>query len=377
MRRQENRVYMARLVVINMLLESVTLGLFAYAGTIPVSIAGLFVVLSMSTSGGTWLFFRRGYNLKLKNKGLLVPQLLLCGAIQVIFIFLAPNLSILFLLIIIAFTGYAAIEFTPREFTIGWLVFGVVSALALWLVRDRFGYPGLSGLEIVLVWAFFFLTLRQMSMAGVSYSRMRDKLSEKNRQLQESLQQIEELASHDALTGVLNRRRFIEMLEAELQRSERSGQPFCFVMLDLDLFKTINDRHGHLVGDAVLQTVCGIARQTLRTTDQIGRLGGEEFGLVLTGTAPENGMTTMERLRKAVFEHDWDSITPGLMVSFSAGLAGHVPGDSVHAMAKRADDALYRAKHAGRNRVVIAAIEAPPARATQAGKAASFEAGAA
>lgn len=357
MRRQANRVNMSRLVVINMLMESATLVLFAYAGTIPYSIAGWFFVLSMLTSGGMYWFIRRGYNLRMKNRSMLVPQMLLCGAVQVLFIFLAPNLTILFLLIIIAFTGYAAIEFTPREFTISWLIFGAVSAVALWLVRDRFGYPGVSSLEVVLVWVFFFLTLRQLSMAGVSYSRMRDKLSETNRQLQESLKQIEELASHDSLTGVLNRRRFMEMLEAEMQRSERFGQPFCFVMLDLDLFKTINDRFGHPVGDAVLQAACSIALGTLRATDVVGRLGGEEFGIILTGTTAENGVRTMERLRKAVFEHDWDSITPGLMVSFSAGLATHLPGDSMHAIAKRADEALYHAKHAGRNRVVVAEAE--------------------
>lgn len=354
MRRQANRIRMSGLVVINMLLESITLVLFAYAGTISYSVAGWFFVLSMLTSGGVYLFIRRGYNLRLKNRSMLVPQMLLCGAVQVLCIFLAPNLTILFLLIIIAFSGYAAIEFTPREFTISWLVFGVVSAIALWLVRDRFGYPGVSGLEIVLVWAFFFLTLRQLSMAGVSYSRMRDKLSETNKQLQQSLKQIEELASHDSLTGVLNRRRFMEMLEAEMQRSERFNSPFCFVMLDLDLFKTINDRYGHPVGDAVLQTTCSIALGTLRATDVVGRLGGEEFGIILTGTPAENGVPTMERLRKAVFEHGWDSVTPGLMVSFSAGLAGHVPGESMHALAKRADEALYHAKHAGRNRVVLA-----------------------
>ncbi|GAB3540674.1 GGDEF domain-containing protein [Noviherbaspirillum agri] len=353
-RRQAYRLKMSALVVVNMLLESATLALFAYAGTISYAVAGWFFVLSMLTSGGVHLYIRRGYNLGHKNRSMLVPQMLLCGAVQVLCIFLAPNLTIFFLLVIIAFSGYAAIEFTPREFTISWLAFGIVSAAALWLVRDRFAYPGVSDLEIVLVWVFFFLTLRQLSMAGVSYSRMRDKLSETNKQLQQSLKQIEELASHDALTGVLNRRRFMEMLEAEMQRSERFDTPFCFVMLDLDLFKTINDRYGHPVGDAVLQTTCSIALGTLRSTDVIGRLGGEEFGIVLTGTAAENGLKTMERLRKAVFEHGWDSVVPGLMVSFSAGLAGYVPGESMHALAKRADEALYRAKHAGRNRVVLA-----------------------
>lgn len=359
LRRQAHRIYMARLVVINMLMESAMLALAAYAGTIPVFTAGLFFMVSMATSVGTYAFFKRGYNLKLQDKGLLVPQLLICGAVQVLFIFLAPNLTLFFLLVIFAFTGYAAIEFSPRQFKTGWLVYGAVSALALWLVRDRFAYPGTSAPELLLFWAFFFLTMRQIIMPGVSYARLRDKLSEKNRQLQASLRQIEILASRDALTGVLNRRRFMELLEAELQRSARSTAPFCFVMLDLDLFKAINDRYGHPVGDAVLKTTCDIAVQSLRAADQIGRLGGEEFALILTGTGPDGGLATMERLRQAVGMHDWDGIAPGLAVSFSAGLAGYVPGDNVHDIAKRADEALYRAKHAGRNCVMAA--EAPHA----------------
>ncbi|KRB92228.1 GGDEF domain-containing protein [Noviherbaspirillum sp. Root189] len=142
-----------------------------------------------------------------------------------------------------------------------------------------------------------------------------------------------------------------------MQRSERSGRPFCLVMLDLDFFKNINDHYGHPVGDEVLKVVCGIASGALRGVDALGRLGGEEFAVLLPETSLDAGFTTMERVRTAVSAYDWNTIAQGIAVSFSAGIACHIPDDSVQTMTKRADDALYRAKNGGRNRVIVAEPE--------------------
>ena len=356
-RRQPHRIYMARLVIFNMLIESVVLGLFAYAGTIPVCIAVLFLIVSVGISIFIYAFFKLGLNLRFADKNMLIPQLLINGVIQVGFLLLAPKLTILFLMVLVILAGYAVIEFNPRQYTIGWLIYGVVSAVTLWCLDDRFSYPGTSGIEVALVWLFFFLTLRSLTLASASFSRLREKLTEKNRQLEISLRQIEELASKDYLTGVFNRRHFMSMLDTEMQRSERSGRPFCLVMLDLDLFKNINDHHGHPVGDEVLKVVCRIARGVLRGVDGIGRLGGEEFAVLLPETPLEAGFTTMERVRTAVRVYDWNTIAQGLAVSFSAGIACHIPDDTVQTMSKRADDALYRAKNGGRDRVIIAKPE--------------------
>ena len=351
-RRQAHRIYMSGLVVRNMLVESVELGLFAYAGTIPAWIAVAFFVVGLTASGAIYLFIRAGYNMRLKERGLLVPQLVINGLIQIGFLILAPHLTILFLLVLIAFSGYAAVEFTPRQFTISWLIYGAGTALALWLTRDRFAYPGVSGLETALVWLFFFMTLRSLTLASARFSSLREKLSEKNHELQRSLRQIEELASRDYLTGVFNRGHLMTMLIAELRRSERSGEVFCFVMLDLDHFKAINDSHGHPVGDMVLKTVCDIASHTLRVVDRIGRLGGEEFGIILPNTMLDDGVTSIERLREAVQHHPWERSVPGLKVHFSAGISAHAKGDSVETLIKRADEALYAAKQRGRNCVL-------------------------
>ncbi|NEX64288.1 GGDEF domain-containing protein [Noviherbaspirillum galbum] len=354
MRRQPHRIYMSGLVVFNMLIETGMLGLFALAGTIKPWIVVAFAGTVVPVSIAIHLMFRIGLNLRLKEKGLLVPQLAVNAAAQLIFLMLAPQLAVFFMLTMIAFSGYAAPEFSPRSFTNGWLVFGVLTGAAIWLVRDRFRFPGASGLEIFATWLFFFLALRSLTLASARFFRLRAKLSEKNRQLEASLRQIEELASHDHLTGINNRGTFMKMLEDEAQRSARTGAPFCFVMLDIDHFKKVNDTHGHPVGDEVLKTVCDIAVRTLRGIDRIGRLGGEEFGILLPDTRAEEGTISMERLREAVNDHDWGSIAPGLDVHFSAGITSYMPMDNVQKLAKRADDALYHAKETGRDRVVMA-----------------------
>lgn len=351
-RRQYHRRYLSGIVVFSMLIETAELSLFAMAGNISMQIVGLFFVFGVGLSMLVYLFFRFDLNMRLKNKNLLIPQLLLNAGIQVSFLLLAPQLAIVFLVVLIVLSAYAVVEFTPRQFTIGWLLYGVVTGVALWLIRDRFSYPGTAGLDMAAIWLFSFLTMRSLTWPTARFSALRNKLTEKNRQLEESLRQIELLARHDSLTGVLNHRSVIALLETELQRSARTAQPFCFVVLDLDLFKSINDRFGHPVGDAVLKQVCDIATCTLRNTDAIGRFGGEEFAVILTGTAIKEGLKTMERLCRAVARHDWESIAPGLQASFSAGIAQYLPGDTVQTINKRADAALYRAKHAGRNRVV-------------------------
>lgn len=356
-RRQQHRRFLAGLAVVTMLIEAGELAVFAFAGAIPMYVAGLFLVFGVGLSSVVYLFFRSGLNQLLSNKNLLVPQLLINAAIQVIFMLFVPQLAIVFLVALIVLAAYALVEFTPRQFTISWLIYGAVTGAALWLIRDRFAYPITNDAGIFAIWLFFFMTVRSLTWPTARFSALRNKLSEKNRQLEESLRKIELLARHDSLTGVLNHRSVIETLEVEMERSRRTGQAFCLAMLDLDLFKSINDTYGHPVGDAVLRQVCEIVGPMLRTSDAIGRLGGEEFAVILTGTALEDGLGTMERLREAVASHEWDRIAPGLAVSFSAGIAEFSVGDTVQTISKRADDALYAAKHAGRNRVLPAVHE--------------------
>jgi diguanylate cyclase (GGDEF)-like protein len=263
--------------------------------------------------------------------------------------------------VLIVVFSYGLIQFTPRQFTLSWLIYGAVTGLALWLIRDRFGYPGVANIDIALIWLFFFLAMREHTFFGAKFNRLRNQVAEKNEQLQLLLAKIEKLASHDSLTGALNRRCLIEKLEAELQRAARTGHTFCFAMIDLDYFKDVNDKYGHPTGDAVLKIVAQCVDQSLRTPDQFGRLGGEEFGIILPSTEPSQGMIAIERIRDAVAQYDWGTIAPELTITFSAGISANADGDTVDEISRRVDKALYQAKHQGRNCIVPVEVAVPAA----------------
>lgn len=168
---------------------------------------------------------------------------------------------------------------------------------------------------------------------------------------------ISSLIRHDTLTSVLNRRSLLETLEAELQRSRRTGQPFCLAIVDLDHFKHINEQFGIATGDLVLKAVSDTGLKLLRGMDRFGRLGGEEFGIVMPATWLDSGVVAITRLRTAVAACDWAGMTQGNVVTFSAGLTVNAPADTVSHLLQRAEAALLQAKLDGRNCTVI--VEEP------------------
>lgn len=166
--------------------------------------------------------------------------------------------------------------------------------------------------------------------------------------------ELTRLAATDFLTGVLNRRRFMELGEAEVARVRRSGRCFGTVMIDVDHFKTVNDTYGHDVGDTVLRTLAEACVDRLRNVDIVGRMGGEEFALILPETDPQGAKLTVERLREYLGELTVPVDTGTLKVTVSAGVTTvQDPNDSIEAALKRADEALYEAKGRGRNTTVV------------------------
>ena len=158
-----------------------------------------------------------------------------------------------------------------------------------------------------------------------------------------------ELATFDSLTGVLNRRAFFARA-AEACAAAEAGMGLTAIMLDVDLFKQVNDRHGHDVGDAVL---CAVAKTGAEQAAIFGRLGGEEFALLLEGVTPEYALAFAEQLRCRMATLDFIGSHGVFRVTCSFGLAEWQPGDSIDRLLKRADMALYEAKSSGRNRVVV------------------------
>ena len=168
------------------------------------------------------------------------------------------------------------------------------------------------------------------------------------------------LASQDALTGAANRRALMQALERELGRATRQHTPLALLMLDLDHFKHVNDRYGHLAGDQVLRHVVAVVRQRLRAQDVLGRYGGEEFLLLLPGTDQHGAQELGQQLCQAVQAAPCDWSGQRIAVTVSVGIAGVAAGQQTdwETLLSAADSALYRAKENGRNRVELASAAA-------------------
>jgi diguanylate cyclase (GGDEF)-like protein len=165
------------------------------------------------------------------------------------------------------------------------------------------------------------------------------------------MKELENAAYTDALTGLYNRRYFSELASMTMERSRRLKKPIYAVMIDLDLFKQVNDAYGHAAGDLVLKTTAGIIRQTVRAYDVVGRYGGEEFVLILTDTDLNGAGQLLERIRKNVASSEVKYQEAGIRITCSIGFAKFEADDSLEKAINKADSALYTAKNGGRNMV--------------------------
>ena len=173
------------------------------------------------------------------------------------------------------------------------------------------------------------------------------------REVERARQHAQALAWQDALTGQLNRRRMTELGERELALARRSGRPLTAALIDIDDFKRINDQNGHAAGDAVLQAVARAVADALRSTDLVARWGGEEFALILPDADQTQGSQTAERVRQAVERLRIPvSNGPPLRCTISVGVSQARADDAFDPWIDRADHAMYRAKAAGKNRVL-------------------------
>jgi diguanylate cyclase (GGDEF)-like protein/PAS domain S-box-containing protein len=168
---------------------------------------------------------------------------------------------------------------------------------------------------------------------------------------------LRQIATTDSLTGMASRSHFMGYAETELARARRHGRPLSMVMLDVDHFKQINDHHGHAMGDAVLRVLTRTCRALVRQQDLVGRLGGEEFGILMPDTDSEHALALAERLRSAIAA--LRLATPHgdtVAVTASFGISILLADDTLDRLLARADAGLYLSKHAGRNRVSCAPV---------------------
>lgn len=301
------------------------------------------------------LFFaliRSGWNLRLADPSLTAPQIVAAmllhlhpmaagGTVRGPLLLLAP---IPFL--------YGLFRLDQRRLLAlgGCYLAGYLALLGGLALRERSLDPAVEALRFIAL----AVVLTQIAWVGGYLTRLRQKLRERNEELEEALTRIAELATHDELTGLPNRRALLDGLESAVRRCERGARPVVVALLDLDHFKEVNDTWGHGAGDAVLRRVARSVAGGVRRGDAFGRLGGEEFVAVLTETDRLGAGGMAERLRQTVESLDLGDVAEGLRITVSIGLAVWRPGEDGGRLLGRADRALYAAKRGGRNAVAWA-----------------------
>jgi len=191
--------------------------------------------------------------------------------------------------------------------------------------------------------------LKKISLLNNALSNKTRKLSKKNKELEKANKRIEKLSKTDVLTGLANRRHFMDYFEKMMSQAQRHSTPLSLVIIDLDKFKEVNDTYGHSAGDDVLSALGDLLDREVRKEDLVARIGGEEFAILLTQANMEEAYSYAERIRKRVQTMDVSSVPKE--ISASLGISTLKENDDMESIMKRADKALYEAKENGRNKV--------------------------
>jgi len=351
-RNQKRRLFWVIPVAASYALDTLFLGLFAAIGTVPREVPLAYCGVAAGAVGAQYAVYANGWNLQARDPNLLAPWIAVGVALQLGVVAMAPQIAFPYLANLFTVFAFGMAWLPLRASLIIWSLCAVAVGVLLYAVGDRIGVPVATGVERLLAALYFSLILARCLVLSVQANELRARLADSRSKLAASLAQVQQLASHDELTGALNRRSLIARLDEERRRAQRSGVPFHVAMLDLDRFKAVNDTYGHGVGDEVLKAFAATVRDTRRTTDVYGRYGGEEFLVILVSAEAAPALAATERIRAAVEARDWGEIAPGLKVTVSAGVAGFRHGESIEQLVNRADEAMYAAKRAGRNRIV-------------------------
>ena len=354
-KRQRIRLAMSGLAALLMVFCLVVMNAVAAAGLANAVHVRVWTVCSVLGLIVVYAAIRSGWSRRFKDPALTLAQILYaitCCAAAFVIAGPARGVTLPILAIILMFGIFGL---TTRQM-LGVLVYSLVAfgvASGVVAARDEPDYPTVVaaayvGMVVVVLLSSTFLTTRVQST--------REHLRRQKAELARALEQIRQLATHDDLTGLLNRRAMLDRMQLEQRRSLRSGSPLLIAQLDIDHFKAVNDTHGHAAGDLVLQSFADTVRRNVRDTDVLARWGGEEFVLLLCDTPAADAVALMERLRQAVQAMQVPVAQGGqpITVTVSIGLARHTPADPLAGTLERADQALYAAKAGGRNRVVPA-----------------------
>jgi diguanylate cyclase (GGDEF)-like protein len=353
-RRAKQRRQMLAMIGVSYVIDAAILLIYAYAGTIPVTIGPAFGICGLGSVACFITLSETGFNDRFKDHYFVVQQSMVSLAIMLAFSYLAPQVGIMFLCTLFVVFSFSALRSTPRQTAMAWTAMALGLAVLFLLTDKPIAMPHETHLERFTTMLVFVLTIGRCMFLGIFASSLRESLYKRGLQLKEAYKRIEELAELDELTGSFNRRCIMRMLDDEIARAHRTRMPFSVALIDLDWFKRINDAYGHPTGDEVLRTFAITVFANIRNMDRFGRYGGEEFLLILPETPHDVAARILDRQREIVADLDWSAFSPGMSVTISAGVATLAPDEAPDALLARADSALYAAKARGRNRIASA-----------------------
>lgn len=312
-----------------------------YAGFVPnLDFFGVLIILGLlfALNIAVFLLIRSGVNQRFKDPSLTLLQLLIGICFATVLCYHMANVirgvgTVLYIMVFI----FGTFRLRMADFLILAGVTILLYILAMGLLY--YNHPGSVDLKLEVVRT----VILTVALLWISY--MANYIANLRRK-------IKRMASHDALTDVYNRREIFEVLEREKAFSDRAGIPFSLCILDLDDFKKINDTHGHQTGDAILKTFARAVKQNIRSEDYLGRYGGEEFLVIFVNFECKNSDAgCVQRLNAAVHHLNFSDIAEDLRLTVSIGVASYTPSETIDTLIARADEALYRAKAKGKDRV--------------------------
>lgn len=305
------------------------------------------VIAAVLTSAAFYVLIRTGLNLHFSDPSMTFAQVMAANgwSLVVAWVVAQPARPLAMVWYLLAFLfGFYTLK---RSQFLALMLFAL-AGYALIVVREYYaGGPQAFRIEM-LHWLILATGLFWMSLVGSYVSMLRRRLAEQRRELAE-------VAFIDPLTRVYNRRYLLDVLQRELARLRRETvNHLSIALIDVDAFKALNDRHGHVTGDRVLQRVAELIHDELRNMDAVGRYGGEEFVVVMPDTPEDGARICMERVRRRIGSDDSPYRGVAVNVTVSIGVAEARSNDDLVSLIDRADRALYAAKEAGRDRVVPA-----------------------
>lgn len=310
-------------------------------------------LLMLASNGIFFFLIRTGLNKRFKDPSLTAAQIIVAilwmGALSYFATSeLRGSMIALFLVIFI----FGVFRLSLREFFA--LVAVAIAVYAASILLLHHNQPEAVDLYLEAIRCVILLaTLGWFSLLGNYIYQLRQKMARTNVELKKALDTIQQLAIHDELTNVYNRRHMFTILNREKAFSDRVKQPFTICLIDLDDFKKVNDTYGHLAGDVVLKDLTTAIKRKIRREDYMARYGGEEFLIIFKGPrSVEDSMESAERLRSLAEELTFAEMLSSVKITISIGMTIYRQGEPIDSFLSRADEALYMAKNEGKNQVI-------------------------